>query len=83
MNSAPDIFENCYPDLDCDRQSGGAVAWVVIAVIVWAVVISFIISMAGCTAPHSVQFAPLVQFNDSPVTLPLIKGETNDVSVVQ
>ena len=82
MNSAPDIFENCYPDLDCDCQKGGAVMWMAIAIIT-LLSVAIISIFCGCTSPHSVQFAPLVQFNDSPVTLPLIKGETNDVRVVQ
>lgn len=39
--------------------------------------------LAGCTMPQQVQFAPLIEFNDSPVTVPLIKGETNNVPVVE
>jgi hypothetical protein len=45
--------------------------------------LSSLILLTGCTMPQSVQFAPLVEFNDSPVTIPLIKGETNNVPVVE
>jgi len=82
MNSAPDIFENCYPPEPDNTQKGGAAMWLAIAIIT-LLSVAIISIFCGCTAPHSVQFAPLVQFNDSPVTLPLIKGETNDVQVVQ
>jgi hypothetical protein len=44
--------------------------------------LSSLIMLTGCTMPQSVQFAPLIDVDDSTLTIPLLKG-TNDVPVVK